>query len=180
MGRVNTINYALAATLLTTGATYEEIAPKVGAKNGESLRVGLGKRLVTKTGVKTLSLPNCRTTHVAIQVASEASQILKEQMSGLLEQHTGALAQVKVKADLKHITRVGQALEPLARTAKIVHGWGDESVSGLISIGVVEQLQRPGCGVDTPTGSAQELNQNTQAPQLSEVIDVQSSTEPAN
>lgn len=69
---------------------------------------------------------------MTFRLATEASKVLKESFAGVLQAHTNALSQVQVKADLDHIQSVGAALEPLVRSAKVVHGWGDEQAQGLI------------------------------------------------
>jgi len=122
----------MAATLLSQGLNYEQAAQQVGAKDGNSLRVGLFRRGVTLTATRGSEFAIQRAVRVANTVVSEASKALKEEMSGLLATHTSALKQVKPRANLKHIMRVGMALEPLVRSAKVVHGWGDEAAQGLI------------------------------------------------
>jgi transposase len=71
------------------------------------------------------------------QLAS-ASQALREVFASTLAQHADALAKVAVKPNLKHLKRVGEAIEPLARTAKIVHDWGAGSIQGVILAGSLE------------------------------------------
>lgn len=127
-----TINYAMAATLLSQGLNYEQAAQQVGAKNGNSLKVGLFRRGVSQTATRSGEFAVKRATIVAKAVVNEASKALKEEMSGLLATHTSALKQIKPRANLKHIMRVGMALEPLVRSAKTIHGWGDEAAQGLI------------------------------------------------
>lgn len=134
------INYVLAATLLTKGVTLEEAAKHAGAKNGNTLRIGLIQNGITQKQIRALpDDPNCNSS-VVIQAANKASEILKNRMGELLDTHTAQLQLVKAKPNLQHIAKVGAALEPLARVAKIVHGWGDETKSGLIALGVVEQV----------------------------------------
>jgi len=127
-----TINYAMAATLLSQGLNYEQAAQQVGAKDGNSLRVGLFRRGVTLTATRGSEFAIQRAVRVATVAVSGASKALKNDMAGLLQAHTSALGQIKAKPNLKHIMRVGMALEPLVRSAKVVHGWGDEAAQGLI------------------------------------------------
>lgn len=130
-----TINYAMAATLLSQGLNYEQAAQQVGAKDGNSLRVGLFRRGVTLTATRGSEFAIQRAVRVATVAVSGASKALKEDMAELLQSHTSALGQIKAKPNLKHILRVGMALEPLVRSAKVVHGWGDEVAHGLLVMG---------------------------------------------
>ena len=133
------VNYALAATLIASGMTYDDAAMECGAKNGQGLRVGLFRKGVTRKQALAPRdhLPVNRS--VTLRVATEASEVLKRSMAEILQNHTGALAAVKAKSNLKHITQVGNALEPLVRSAKVVHGWGDSDKAGLVVIGAVRQ-----------------------------------------
>lgn len=147
------INYALAATLVTQGVTLEEAAKESGAKNANVLRVGLIRHGVTATVARSLQPTPERIQTITAKIASQASELLRNSLAGTLNKHATALEQVEAKPDLKHITQVGQALEPLARTAKIVHDWGNETKLGLVALGVVEQLDQAQDAIDiTPCG----------------------------
>lgn len=130
-----TINYAMAATLLSQGLNYDQAAQQTGAKNGNSLKVGLFRRGVSQAATRSGEFAIKRATLVATAVVNEASRALKDEMSSVLASHTSALSQIKPRANLKHIMRVGMALEPLVRSAKVVHGWGDEVAHGLLVMG---------------------------------------------
>lgn len=134
-----TINYALAATLLSTNATLSEIAPQVGAKSADSLRVGLAKRGVTARQARSLDFHPDRIQTAAIRVASQASEALRNQFANILANHANKLAEIPARANLKHLARVGSAMEPLARTAKLVHDWGSEQPNALVVAGLFSE-----------------------------------------
>jgi hypothetical protein len=133
-----TVNYALAATLMASGVPLGEAALECGAKNADSLRVGLARRGVTITGIRHAEGNIARLTTVARKVVSEQSRALKEDMASILAEHVSKLKEVKPRANLKHIRQLGEAIEPLVRSAKIVHNWGDETVAGLDMSGIYE------------------------------------------
>lgn len=159
------VNYALAATLVATGVTYAEAAKQVGAKTGDVLRVGLNRKGVSAKQARALPVTGERIQSVTLRVASQASTLLRDQFSDLLAQHTAALSKVPVKPNLKHITKLGQAMEPLARTAKIVHDWGNDSPSGIVMMGQTSLAEAPDCGVDATMGSVPIDASVTQIPQ---------------
>ena len=136
------INYALAATLLTQGVSFEDIAPQVGAKSGNVLRVQMHKKGVTATIAKSHHhLEGDVSRPLVLRVANAASEALREQFSGILAAHGQALSKIKPKRNLKHIKQVGEAFEPLARVAKIVHDWGNTQTVGLIAMGTSAQVE---------------------------------------
>ena len=137
-----TVNYALAATLIAQGVTLGEIAEQVGAKDANSLRVGLARKGVTVNKCKVLPGATDRSTPVTLRLASQASDILRNRLSTHLDRHMEAMGKVPARADLKHLKQVCEVLEPLARTAKIVHDWGNETKLGLVALGVVEQIDQ--------------------------------------
>ena len=133
------VNYALAATLMASGVPLGAAAIECGAKNADSLRVGLARRGVTVTGVRNAEGNIQRLTTVARRVVSEQSRALKEDVASILASHVSKLKDVPAKANLKHIKQLGDALEPLVRSAKIVHNWGDESSLGLSMTGLWDE-----------------------------------------
>lgn len=132
------VNYALAATLLAQGMDLEQIAPQVGAKTPNSLRVGLNRKGVNVTAAKVLQNIAGRTCSVTLRIASQASEILRRDASDILQAHVSKLKEVPAKANLAHIERVGQALEPLIRSAKIVHDWGNQEAQGVVMAGLLD------------------------------------------
>lgn len=134
-----TVNYAQAAVMLSQGLNVDEVAPYVGAKNGNSLRVGLARRGVTPTATRRSDFVIQRAATVANTMLRDESDRIKRDMSELLQNHVSALSQIPAKANLKHIQSVGAALEPLVRSAKVVHGWGGETSTGIVVVGSMKQ-----------------------------------------
>lgn len=130
-----TINYALAATLVAQGVTLEEAALQSGAKNANSLRCGLARKGVTALQVRRSDHATERALSVATKVVSQASEVLRSDLASLLQKHVGALSTIPAKPNLKHIKAIGDAIEPLTRSAKIVHDWGSEQPNALILSG---------------------------------------------
>lgn len=130
--RKHRINTVLAATLVAGGLSWEEAAQQCGAKNGETLRVMCYKKGVTARQARSVTAEHIVSKSVTLRLANEAGKLLKDSMAGILQSHTDALSKIPAKPNLKHIQSVGAALEPLVRSAKVVHGWGDEAAQGLI------------------------------------------------
>ena len=126
------VNYALAATLIASGVTFDDAASECGAKSGDVLKVGLFRKGVTRKQVEALAIVNDVNKSKTLRLANQASEILKRGMADIIQSQTDALSTIPAKADLDHIQSVGAALEPLVRSAKVVHGWGDEQAQGLI------------------------------------------------
>jgi hypothetical protein len=63
---------------------------------------------------------------------SRASISLRHQFSDELAKTATALGKVPYKSNLRELKKRADVLEPLARTAKIVHDWGNETKPGLI------------------------------------------------
>lgn len=151
------VNYALAATMLAQGANPEEIPQMVGAKNLNSLKVGLHRRGVTLTQARVLKAVSDGTCSLTMKVASQASRLLRQDMSDVLAKHTAALKEIKPRANLKHLKQIGEVIEPLARTAKLVHDWGSDSSATLDMSGIADEQQSieieatPQQVVDSPT-----------------------------
>lgn len=78
---------------------------------------------------------------VARRAVSQASEDLRQRLSSELAETTAALAKVKHGRDLKGIRARAECLEPLARTAKIVHDWGNTSASGIVVMGGLPDIE---------------------------------------
>jgi hypothetical protein len=138
------INVALAATLLSTGATFAEIAPQVGAKSANSVRSALLRKGIQRKTFADLPISAERCTNVAIRVASEASERLRERFSKVLDREMAKIEKPNVSTKtLKKVRAIGETIEPLARTAKVVHNWGDGSTSGLVVVGAMNSADMP-------------------------------------
>lgn len=167
-----TINYAMAATMLAAGATLDQAAKETGAKNAEALRVGLYRRNVTVKAIKSSEGNLQRITAVAAQVLSAESERIKGDFAGLLRDHVTKLKEVKPSKSLKKAQQFVNVLEPFARTAAKVHGWGDEVAQGIImDIRAADPdvtnsiVVESSCGVDTTTDSVADSQSITQTPQ---------------
>jgi len=120
--------------------------------------VNEAKALVAEQGVRVLSIQPAP--------ASGASNALRDTFANVLQKAASKLAEIDPKKSLKEIRKVGKALEPLVRSGKIVHGWGNESSGGVVvaellgheretqsSIAIAADVQQVSCGQDTTTGS---------------------------
>jgi hypothetical protein len=174
------IDYALARTLIAQHVTLAEAAKQAGAKDAHSLRVGLAQQGITATQLRNTKPQLAKAFTVAKQAVTAASEELKEDFAEVLAQHTAMLKKIKPRMSLKHISRVGQAMEPFARIAKIVHGWGDETKTGIVSVGIVQHLlERPDCGIQAPASGVLDKPSTDQTPQVAQVIEVESVAQPS-
>jgi len=128
------IDVKAAAQMRASGATWEHISQQLGGASGDAVRQAMARR-----GVNTA----IRTTinKIANQQANESlakqSEEIKSALSSTVLAQSKALSNIKSKPNLKNIKQIGAALEPLARTAKIVHGWGESSNKPLINLQVL-------------------------------------------
>lgn len=158
--RKATINYAKAATLIASGATLAQAAQECGAQSAGSLRVGLSRRNVTIKAIKCSEGNLIRIKGVASQVLAQESERIKGDFAELLRQHVSKLKDAKPSSNLRKAKEFADVLEPFARTAAKVHGWGDEQAQGLIvamkqadSDYVDVDTSVADCGVEATTGS---------------------------
>lgn len=124
------INYTLAATLITAGMSYEDAARQTGAANGESLRRGLHRKGVTKRQATSITIQGDRIATVTRQVATEASEIIRNQLGDKLGQAVTALGGKRVS--YKDLANQGQGhaavLKTLAETHKTLYGGAEMNV----------------------------------------------------
>lgn len=97
-------------------------------KRGEwgELRDGITQHLVV-SGRKTVLRESSR--------MADASQALREKMADILQAQTEALSKIKVRSNIACIREVAETLEPLSRTAKLVHDWGSDRPIGIVLAG---------------------------------------------
>lgn len=136
----------LARSLFYQGTKYAVIAEELGvsavtirkwaSRGGWSQNLKDSKSIIVTRGL------NAIRRETTGQLAN-ASQALRETLSEVLAQHSAALAKVPAKANLKHLAKVGAAIEPLARTAKIVHDWGSEGPQGVVLMTSLVQEPQP-------------------------------------
>lgn len=122
------IDYTLAVTLLAAGHTFDEAAEQCGAKNGATLKRGCIRKGITKEGIRRRV-----TRQVTMQVTTAQSEMLRSGFADILQKGVDALGEMPVRRNLKHIKQFADAVEPLARTAKVVHGWGDAPTVSIVS-----------------------------------------------
>ena len=119
------INYALAATLFATGQSLEAICPQVGAKNVNTLRVGLHRKGVTKAALQHPTPDSPMVKSLTLTVAKEAGEKLKGMLGGEIERTTAKLADIEPRKNLKDLRQRAEVIEPLVRSAAKVYGWSD-------------------------------------------------------
>lgn len=132
MGKVNTV---LGATLVASGLSYNEAAadPRVGAKNGQTLRVMLHRKGVTQRNAQKQMISGLVNASVTLQIASQAGQIVRDKYASVLDQAASKFQAVVVSPDLAELKALGEAMEPHVRMAKIVHGWTDDDQAGVVT-----------------------------------------------
>ena len=135
------VNYALAGTLIASGMTCDEAAPKCNAKNGNALRAGLAKKGVTVKSARTAHPDLIIPPSVTARVAAEASEHLKGTFNRLLVKHVGKLEQIKPSSNLRKAKQLAEVIEPFARTAKTVNGWGDGPGKSLVNVNVLGSVR---------------------------------------
>lgn len=147
---IQKINYALAATLVAAGHSYAEVAPQVGAKTGESLRVGLNKRgvtLRTATDALQAATPDqLRNAPMLLRVANAANALqrigerTRTKAANIAERLADSLAERKVPRNLEDAQVFASTLQSTVKTASIVHGWEQTTVNAIIMPGDTEQV----------------------------------------
>lgn len=111
---------------------------------------------------------------------SAGSSEARDTLARVVQKASTALAGINPKANLKEIRKIGKALEPLVRSAKIIHGWGSEGPGGIVladllgherepSVAITAEVQAVSCGQDTPTGSVPTPSTSEATPQLPQV-----------
>lgn len=114
------------------------------------------------------------------------SAVLRQKLAEVLQLHADALGLIKAKPDIKHLAAVADVIEALARSAKIVHDWGQGGQAGLILIEHLRKQEAPGspasvsCGPETPIQSIVKQDIVSDVPQVAEVVDVETVASAAN
>lgn len=152
------INYVLAATLLSSGMSVQDIASQLGG-NAETIRKTLWRRGVTQRRIAAMPLSDERTNNVVYRVANEAGKRVRASMAGVVEREVDALAARPPSADLETASKVAYVLEPLARTAKIIHGWSEGDGEGVVMIGRMKEADQETNQVIDVEASPQSLPQ---------------------
>ena len=166
--RNHRINYGLAATLLANGEDLLTVCSKVGAKNPNTLKVGLFRRGVTMSAARVLKSVNAGTCSLTLKIASQASELLRKDLGETLQAHANALKQIPAKPNLKQLKALTEVIEPMARTGKILHDWGNESATGLAMVGLYDQ-QDSNTALDVPASVTSQDQTTTTSPYNSSV-----------
>jgi hypothetical protein len=173
------INYALATLLASEGQSMDQIAPQVGAKNANSLQVGMSKRGVTKGKVTKAVAKNSSpdvTQHIALRVVSQASESLRQKFAGILDKTANAIGDIPVIADTKSVKELGEATEPWVRIAKTIHDWGNDAKPGLVRASRYVEIEST-CVPEPTTESVPQKALEAPTPQDAQVIDTTTPTE---
>lgn len=167
--RQKRVNYALAGALLSQGLEFDEIAPQVGAANGESLRAGMSRKGVTKKSVMSLQPRETRVTTVTAKIVDQASAVLADRFNGEIARQ---LAQIEAQpCSYDDLPSRGQGrtatVKTLAETYRAVNGNPD---SVTFSFGASVQSSRP--ELETPQQVANCGAEQTQAIDITPQDDV--------
>jgi len=131
------IDWKMAAELRAKGCTYAKVAELTGASSGDAVRTGLARRGV---GVAIRTAVALGTTKHAQEGIEKASEATKSHLSKAVLAQSESLSKIKISSNLRSIKAFGTAIEPLARTAKIVYGWGDQGPRSLVNVQVLSNL----------------------------------------
>lgn len=129
------IDYALGATLVAAGFSFDQAAKRAGAATGTSLRVGLSRKGITASVARQQVMRSERAADCALEALSART---RNTLAHTVERHSEALSRVPARANIKSITQAGAALEPLVRSADKVFGWSTQEDPGIVAIGIVE------------------------------------------
>ena len=121
---------------------------------------------------------------------SAGSNLARETLAKVLQTAASKLATVDPKASVKEIRKLGKALEPLVRSGKILHNWGNDAPGGVViaevlgherqSPAITVQAEQLSCGPDTTTGSVPPTAPEQATPQLTQPVDNQPSPQAPN
>src|SRR6185295_2387038 len=121
-GKPRKVNHALAGALLAAGMSYEQVAPRVGAATGNSLRVGLAKQGVSATSMRNPEVALARKITVTAQIATEAAEIVKERLHGRLGSQIEHLSKRKVGKLASKGQGEAAVLKTMAETWRTLNG----------------------------------------------------------
>jgi len=122
------VNLALAGVLLAQGMSYAEIAPRVGAATGNSLRVNLHKKGVTARNTEKLPEHEQAQVKVLNKVVTAASEALRDEMGGRLREQIKQLRSEPVTRLASQGQGEAATLKTLAETHKLLFGGSESTV----------------------------------------------------
>ena len=120
--RRHRVNLALAGVLLTQGMSYDEVAPRVGAATGNSLRVNLGKKGLNLDKMRNPDPAASAQAVATIKLVSEASEIVKERLHGRLGAQIEQLSKRKVGKLASKGQGEAATLKTMAETWRTLNG----------------------------------------------------------
>lgn len=145
MRKCQRVNYALAATMLAGGMSFDEIAPKVGAKNGAVVKAGLSRKGVTKR--QAMALPEERLTmegsrSLTLSIAHRASDYLREQSEKTrvaLAECAGKLAEKvgerQIPRSLEGQNLHADTFSKVVKASSQVFGWDEQKALACVIAG---------------------------------------------
>ena len=153
----------------STGIKASTVSQWATRKKWVALRDGLTLTIVKPGGKTVLSEPRSR--------LADLSQSLREQMADILQAQTSKLAKLSSPSTVNGVRAIAATLEPLARTAKLVHDWGSDRPIGIVLAGELAQVNIAACGIGTTSPSVPALTDAPIDTTSAQVIDVQAVAE---
>jgi hypothetical protein len=150
------INLALAGSLLTQGLSYDEVAPRVGAATGNSLRVNLGKRGLNLTVLRTPDAAGPAQEQAVVKLVRATESALRDKLNGGLQVAVDKATAKKV--NYRDLASRGQGhavvLKTLAETWRTLNGSPDQVTVqfgvSLLDASPVAALPQPVATQDQP------------------------------
>lgn len=169
------------------GVKLDMISAATGVKRGTlrtwanryrwNATVAAGRQILIATGERSL-------TREATTQLAHTSGKLRASLASVLQKGADALDQVDVKPTTEAVRDLAEALEPLTRSAKIIHSWGSEGPAGIVLAELLGQeqpaIEVAACALDTTTGSVPALTEDNSMPQDPEHLDDQAQAQPPN
>lgn len=124
------VNYALAGALASSGLTWDEMAKQCGAKTGQSLRIGMHRKGITKAKANSLPIGEGRISAVLHRTVTAGAEAIRDKVAGQLGQSVDILDTVPVRYEDLASKGQGRAavLKTLAETHKLLYGGADQTV----------------------------------------------------
>jgi hypothetical protein len=124
------VNYALAGVLASSGLTWDEMAKQCGAKTGQSLRIGMHRKGITKTKANSLPIGEGRIGAVMARAVTAGAEAIRDRLGEQLGHTVDAFS--SVPAQYPDLASKGQGraavLKTLAETHKLLFGGSESTV----------------------------------------------------
>jgi hypothetical protein len=122
------VNLALAGVLMAQGLSYDEVAPRVGAATGNSLRVNMGKKGLNLATIRNPDAAPAAQAVATIKLVRQTEDALRETLNNRLGDAVGVLG--KEKLSYRKLASRGQGhaatLKQLAETWRTLNGNPDQ------------------------------------------------------